>query len=130
MVAICHTHQSQHFRLNSFHCSGCELRSIPHPDLWAHPIQLNDPDVTNIPLGFRILSGLFQAVSTRTAGLAVINLATLHPAMQVSYMGKQYPATCRGCLLIGGSYDVYLGITNCYQCKKVCLSPTSHMCQV
>lgn len=53
-------------------------------------MQLNDPDVTDIPIGYRVLSGLFQAVSTRTAGLAVVNLATLHPAMQVSYVGKQY----------------------------------------
>lgn len=87
-MAICYTHHTQHIRLNPLYCSGCELPSLPHSDLWAHPIQLNDPDVTNIPLGYRILSGFFQAVSTRTAGLAVINLATLHPAMQVSYMGK------------------------------------------
>ena len=41
-----------------------------------------------IPVGYRVLSGWFQAVSTRTAGLAVVNIAALHPAMQVSYMGK------------------------------------------
>lgn len=51
-------------------------------------MQLNDSDITAIPIGYRILSGWFQAVSTRTAGLAVVNIAELHPAMQVSYMGK------------------------------------------
>lgn len=53
-------------------------------------LDLNDSDVMAIPVGYRVLSGWFQAVSTRTAGLAVVNLAALHPAIQVSYMVMMY----------------------------------------
>ncbi len=37
-----------------------------------------------------MLDGWFQAVSTRTAGFGVVNLAELHPAIQVSYMLMMY----------------------------------------
>lgn len=40
--------------------------------------------------GFRVLSGLFQAISTRTAGFTVVNLSQLHPSVQVSYMLMMY----------------------------------------
>lgn len=36
------------------------------------------------------MSGLFQAVSTRTSGTAVVNLALLHPGIQVSYLIMMY----------------------------------------
>jgi hypothetical protein len=36
------------------------------------------------------LDGWFQAVSTRTAGFGVVNLAILHPAIQVSYLIMMY----------------------------------------
>lgn len=52
--------------------------------------QLNDPTVTSLPPGFRVLAGLFQAASTRTAGFSVVNLADLHPATQVSYLVMMY----------------------------------------
>lgn len=42
------------------------------------------------PPGFRVLNGLFQAASTRTAGFATVNLADLHPGIQVSYMIMMY----------------------------------------
>lgn len=53
-------------------------------------LDLNDSDVMAIPVGYRVLSGWFQAVSTRTAGLSVVNIAALHPAMQVCYMVMMY----------------------------------------
>jgi Trk-type K+ transport system membrane component len=53
-------------------------------------LDLNDPTVTSLPPGFRFLDGLFQAASTRTAGFAVVNLAELHPAIQVSYLIMMY----------------------------------------
>ncbi|KAM5507715.1 low affinity potassium transporter [Microsporum canis] len=53
-------------------------------------LDLNDPDVTRIPGGIRFVDGLFQAAATRTAGLSVISLTTLHPAIQVSYMIMMY----------------------------------------
>jgi Trk-type K+ transport system membrane component len=53
-------------------------------------LDLNDPAVTHLPGGLRFLDGLFQAASTRTAGFAVVNLAELHPAIQVSYLVMMY----------------------------------------
>ncbi|KAF2267263.1 potassium transport protein TRK1/TRK2 [Lojkania enalia] len=53
-------------------------------------LDLNDPTVTSLPPGFRFLDGLFQAASTRTAGFSVVNLADLHPAIQVSYLIMMY----------------------------------------
>ncbi|OAX81976.1 hypothetical protein ACJ72_03679 [Emergomyces africanus] len=53
-------------------------------------LDLNNPDVTKIPPGIRFVDGLFQAAATRTAGLSVIDLANLHPAIQVSYMIMMY----------------------------------------
>jgi Trk-type K+ transport system membrane component len=53
-------------------------------------LDLNDPTVTSLAPGFRVLNGLFQAASTRTAGFSVVNLADLHPATQVSYLIMMY----------------------------------------
>lgn len=50
-------------------------------------LDLKDSDVIDIPLGNRIMGAIFQAASTRTSGTVVVNLADLHPAIQVSYMG-------------------------------------------
>lgn len=36
------------------------------------------------------MAGWFQAASTRTAGFAVVNLAELHPGVQVSYLIMMY----------------------------------------
>jgi potassium uptake Trk family protein len=52
--------------------------------------QLNDPTVTSLKPGYRVLDGLFQAFSTRTAGFACVNLAELHPGIQVSYLIMMY----------------------------------------
>jgi Trk-type K+ transport system membrane component len=53
-------------------------------------LDLNDPTVISLPPGFRFLDGLFQAAATRTAGFAVVNIADLHPAIQVSYLIMMY----------------------------------------
>lgn len=53
-------------------------------------LDLNDPTITAIPAGYRVLDGLFQAFSTRTAGFGVVNIDALHPAIQVSYMIMMY----------------------------------------
>ncbi|KAK6464408.1 high-affinity potassium uptake transporter [Scheffersomyces coipomensis] len=53
-------------------------------------LDLNNPYLEEIPVGYRVLDGLFQAFSTRTAGFSVVNLAQLHPAVQVSYMIMMY----------------------------------------
>lgn len=43
-----------------------------------------------MPAGIKILNGLFEAASTRTAGFSCVNLALLHPGVQVSYMIMMY----------------------------------------
>jgi Trk-type K+ transport system membrane component len=53
-------------------------------------LDLRDPTVTSLPGGYQFLDGLFQAVSTRTAGFACVNLADLHPGIQVSYLIMMY----------------------------------------
>lgn len=53
-------------------------------------LDLNDSTVTVLSGGFRVLNGWFQAVSTRTAGFACVDLANLHPAIQVSYLIMMY----------------------------------------
>ncbi|SSD58745.1 uncharacterized protein SCODWIG_00506 [Saccharomycodes ludwigii] len=39
---------------------------------------------------YRVLNGLFQGVSTRTAGFTSMSLSELHPAVQVSYLVMMY----------------------------------------
>lgn len=46
--------------------------------------------VTGLPPNIRVLDGWFQAVSTRTVGFAVVNLAELHPGIQISYLVMMY----------------------------------------
>ena len=41
-------------------------------------------------MGLRVLNGIFQAASTRTAGTAIVNIASLHPGIQVSYLIMMY----------------------------------------
>ncbi|KAE9992878.1 hypothetical protein EG327_007355 [Venturia inaequalis] len=53
-------------------------------------LDLKDPTVTALPGIYQFLDGLFQAASTRTAGFACVNLADLHPAIQVSYLIMMY----------------------------------------
>ncbi|KAE8447840.1 hypothetical protein EG329_010069 [Mollisiaceae sp. DMI_Dod_QoI] len=53
-------------------------------------LDLGNTVVTQLPVNVRILDGWFQAVSTRTAGFGVVNLAELHPAIQVSYLIMMY----------------------------------------
>ncbi|KAF6837262.1 potassium ion transporter [Colletotrichum plurivorum] len=53
-------------------------------------LDLNDNAVSHLPVHIRIVDGLFQAASTRTAGFSVVNLSLLHPAVQVSYMIMMY----------------------------------------
>lgn len=60
------------------------------PLIFANPKQLGNTVVTQLPVNIRILDGWFQAVSTRTAGFGVVNLASLHPAIQVSYLVMMY----------------------------------------
>ncbi|PYH49842.1 potassium ion transporter [Aspergillus saccharolyticus JOP 1030-1] len=53
-------------------------------------LDLNDSTVTSLSPGIRVLDGLFQAICTRTAGLTVVSISDLHPAVQVSYLVMMY----------------------------------------
>ncbi|CAK7228105.1 low affinity potassium transporter [Sporothrix bragantina] len=53
-------------------------------------LDLGSGPVFSLPPGIRVLDGLFQAFSTRTAGFSCVNLAEVHPAVQASYMIMMY----------------------------------------
>ncbi|KAK6354710.1 low affinity potassium transporter [Orbilia brochopaga] len=53
-------------------------------------LDLTNHDVVSLPVNYRILDAFFQAVATRTAGFAAVNLADLHPGVQVSYLIMMY----------------------------------------
>lgn len=53
-------------------------------------LDLGSGPVVDLPAGIKILNGIFEAVSTRTAGFSCISLTLLHPAVQVSYMIMMY----------------------------------------
>lgn len=53
-------------------------------------LDFKNPIVTDLKPNIRVLDGWFQATATRTAGFAVVNLAELHPAVQISYMVMMY----------------------------------------
>ncbi|KFY70118.1 hypothetical protein V499_09440 [Pseudogymnoascus sp. VKM F-103] len=53
-------------------------------------LDFGNPVVTDLPPNIRVLDGWFQATATRTAGFAVVSIADLHPAIQISYMIMMY----------------------------------------
>lgn len=53
-------------------------------------LDLGSGPVSELPVGYRILDGLFQAASTRTAGFSCVNLALLHPGVLTSYLIMMY----------------------------------------
>lgn len=53
-------------------------------------LDLRSEAVNQLPYGYRVLAGLFQAFCTRTAGFSVIDLSKVHVAVQVSYMVMMY----------------------------------------
>lgn len=53
-------------------------------------LDLGSGVVYDMPTGVKILNGVFQAASTRTAGFASVNVSQLHPAVQTSYLIMMY----------------------------------------
>ncbi|KAK3985513.1 Low-affinity potassium transport protein [Cladorrhinum sp. PSN332] len=53
-------------------------------------LDLGSGPVVDLPAGIKVLNGIFEAASTRTAGFSCVNLSQLHPAVQVSYMIMMY----------------------------------------
>lgn len=55
-------------------------------------LDLDNAAVTDLPMGSRILSALFQAVSARHTGTSTLNLAEVNPAVQFSLLTMMYIA--------------------------------------
>ncbi|RCI11466.1 hypothetical protein L249_7192 [Ophiocordyceps polyrhachis-furcata BCC 54312] len=53
-------------------------------------LDLGGEPIDKLPLRNRVVIGIFQAASTRTAGFTAVNLSELHPAMPVLYMIMMY----------------------------------------
>lgn len=53
-------------------------------------LDLGNDEVTDLPVAYRIISGLYEAFATRTAGFSVISPRALHAGIQVSYMVMMY----------------------------------------
>ncbi|BCR89823.1 potassium ion transporter [Aspergillus chevalieri] len=79
-------------------------------------LDLNDPAVTALPAGIRVLDGLFQAACTRTAGFSVVSISDLHPAVQVSYMIMMYISVF--------PIAISMRRTNVYEEKSLGIYPT------
>lgn len=53
-------------------------------------LDLDNPSVTSLPLGTRVLAAIFQAASSRHTGTASFNLAEINPAAQFSLLVMMY----------------------------------------
>ena len=68
------------------------IQTALHLLLWIFWIllQIDFPAISSIPPGNRIISGLFQATGVRTAGLYVISMSEIAPALLVLYTAAMY----------------------------------------
>lgn len=53
-------------------------------------LDFSSPPISEMPKGVAVLAGLFQSICTRTPGFNVVDIAALHPSIQVSYMLMMY----------------------------------------
>ncbi|KAK4698324.1 Trk/Ktr/HKT type cation transporter, partial [Phenoliferia sp. Uapishka_3] len=49
-------------------------------------LDIGNPQIDSIPIGTRVINGLFQALSVRSGGFAIVNLSTIAPALQFLYV--------------------------------------------
>ncbi|KAL0473828.1 cation transport domain-containing protein [Neurospora intermedia] len=93
-------------------------------------LDLGSGPVDALPGGIKVLNGLFEAASTRTAGFSCINLAVLHPAVKVSYMIMMYISVLPIAMSIRRT-NVYeeksLGIYNNPEGEEESASPSSDL---
>ena len=63
-----------------------------HLLLWIFWIvlQIDYPTITDISPGNRVMAGLFQALGVRTAGLFIISMSDIAPALLVLYTAAMY----------------------------------------
>ena len=68
------------------------IQASLHLGLWIFwfLLQIDYPTIISIPPGNRTISGLFQALGVRTAGMYIINMSEIAPALLVLYTGAMY----------------------------------------
>lgn len=69
-------------------------------------INLNNPAVTMIPRGPRVLDGLFQAFAIRSSGFTVVSISSLQVAVQMLYVAMMFASIYPVTITIRSS-DVY-----------------------
>ncbi|KAG1861717.1 cation transport protein-domain-containing protein [Suillus subalutaceus] len=57
-------------------------------------LDIGNPDIDSIPLGTRVVAGLYQAIAVRTAGFGIVPLARIAPAVKVMYVIMMYISAC------------------------------------
>lgn len=53
-------------------------------------LDIGNPDIDSIPLGTRVVAGLYQAIAVRAAGFGIVPLARIAPAVKVLYVIMMY----------------------------------------
>jgi len=53
-------------------------------------LNIGNPELEKLPMGDKIMAGLFQAISVRAAGFAVISISVLYVGVQVLYLIMMY----------------------------------------
>lgn len=68
------------------------IQTSLHFILWTSwfLLQIDYPAVWSIPAGQRTIVGLFQALGVRTAGMYIISMSEIAPALLVLYTGAMY----------------------------------------
>ena len=74
-------------------------------------LQIDYPNIIDIPPGNRIISGLFQALGVRTAGFMVISMSDIAPALLVLYTAAMY--------ISGLPIIIWIRSTNVYEEKSL-----------
>lgn len=47
-------------------------------------LDIGNPDIDSIPIGTRVVAGLYQAIAVRAAGFGIVPLARIAPAVKLS----------------------------------------------
>lgn len=53
-------------------------------------LDIGNPDIDSIPLGTRVVAGLYQAIAVRAAGFGIVPLSRVAPAVKVLYVIMMY----------------------------------------
>jgi len=62
-------------------------------------LDLGNQTIESIPVGVRVIDGLFQSAAVRAAGFAIVSLSALAPAVQVLYVIMMYISICKSLVL-------------------------------